>query len=755
VRRIGAFAVRFRYPIVGVWIAAAALSTLLLPSLSSVVNPDTSSFLPASEPSQTAARLAAPFQPPSAGTVTLVFARADGKLGSADLAAIGDAEAAVGKVDHVVGVRDDGVSSDGQAARAQVSTSVPPSGQAAEDTTDAIRDALDRAGLPAGLSAHATGKMAVNTDTAAHDSKADRRTEELTNLVVFVMLILVFGSILAPIVTLLPAVLVLLGGGALIGELSQHGWFDVSSVARTLFTVLVIGAGTDYGLFLILRMREEMEAGHDAHEAVRRSMAKVGESIATSGGIVILALLSLLLASFGLYYGMGPTLAIGVALLLLGGLTLMPALLAILGGRVFWPRRLKPGVERKSAWARIGATVVRRPGTALAAGGVLFAALAACAAGFHSAGFAGTSDGPSGSDSAQGSALLTQHFPSSAQNPTTVVLTFDRSLWDDPTPLQAAERSLEGSHLFAVVNGPLPADAPASQAQQLTALHAKLGDPAALPVEQPAGTGLTEQQYEGYRSLAQFVSADGRTAQLYTSLSAGPADTAPAKDAVPAVRAAADAAGEAAKATAVGVGGLAPGSYDVSSVSRHDLARIVPLVLVLIGVLLAVALRSLVAPLYLIVSVALSYFAALGIAVALFDWIGDSDGLNFVLPFLMFIFLMALGEDYNILVMTRIREEVAEHELRSAIATAMRATGTSVTSAGIVLAATFAVAGIVGSTSQVRQLSTAISLGVLLDTFLVRTLLVPAVAVLLGRWNWWPSKLSAPPVDAAPAAAGD
>jgi len=151
-----------------------------------------------------------------------------------------------------------------------------------------------------------------------------------------------------------------------------------------------------------------------------------------------------------------------------------------------------------------------------------------------------------------------------------------------------------------------------------------------------------------------------------------------------------------------------------------------------------------VAPLHLLVSVALSYVAALGLAVVLFAWIGGADGLNFVLPFLMFIFVMALGEDYNILVMTRIREEAQRRPLREAVTTALHATGTSVTSAGLVLAATFGVAAISGATSPVRELTTAISLGILMDTFLVRTLLVPSTVAVLGRWNWWPSKLARP-----------
>lgn len=188
--------------------------------------------------------------------------------------------------------------------------------------------------------------------------------------------------------------------------------------------------------------------------------------------------------------------------------------------------------------------------------------------------------------------------------------------------------------------------------------------------------------------------------------------------------------------------GQAPGAYDVSAVSAGDLARIVPVVMPLIAILLVLVLRSLVAPLYLVASVALSYAAALGLAVLIVMRVGGDAGLNFVLPFLMFVFLMALGSDYNILVMTRIREESMERPLREAIAAALTATGSTVTAAGLILAATFAVVGVTGSSDQVRQLGVGIAVGVLLDTFLVRTLLVPSLAMLLGRRNWWPSSLA-------------
>jgi len=207
-------------------------------------------------------------------------------------------------------------------------------------------------------------------------------------------------------------------------------------------------------------------------------------------------------------------------------------------------------------------------------------------------------------------------------------------------------------------------------------------------------------------------------------------------------------------ATASGVAGEAAGIYDVSSTSNHDLRTVIPIAIAVIGVLLALVMRSLVAPLYLIVSVALSYLAALGLCVLLFQIIVGDGGLTFLLPFLMFLFLLALGEDYNILVMTRIREEAHHLPLRDAVRKAIGVTGSTVTSAGLVLAGTFAVFAIVGSRgsggSQFRDLGAGLSIGILMDTFLVRTLLVPSTVALLGRWNWWPSKLGDREIEATP-----
>jgi putative drug exporter of the RND superfamily len=303
---------------------------------------------------------------------------------------------------------------------------------------------------------------------------------------------------------------------------------------------------------------------------------------------------------------------------------------------------------------------------------------------------------------------------------------------------------------------------------QYTELHAALGPAGALPAVSPAHSVVPAIGYQIYRATSNYVAPDGTVVQFSTGLRAGDPATTAAMNAVPSIRAETAAVARSVGATASGVGGEAPALYDISSISNSDLKHIIPVAIVAIGILLALVLRSVVAPLYLIASVGISYLAALGLAVLIFIKIGSSGGLVFFMPFLMFIFLLALGEDYNILVMTRIREEAHAHQLRDAVRLALSRTGTTVTSAGLVLAGTFLVLTLVAGSgsggSQIRDIGLGLALGVLMDTFLVRTLLVPSTVVLLGRWNWWPSPMCrsdhsqtlaapAPPAPAPPAPA--
>jgi RND superfamily putative drug exporter len=480
---------------------------------------------------------------------------------------------------------------------------------------------------------------------------------------------------------------------------------------------------------------------------VEHALVRVGESITASAGTVILALLTLLLASFGIYHDLGIPLAIGVAVILLAGLTLLPALLAIFGKAAFWPTRVAAGEARDGAWGAIAARLVRRPALTLAAGVLLFGALAVAALGYHSSGFGGAASAPKGSDAAAGNALVARHFPQSSANPANLIFRYRTPAWDNPAQVAVAEASLRASGEFTALQGPLSPNGTTLSPAAYARLHARLGNPLKLASTRPAAdSDVDTVQYNAYRSSSAFVGAGGQVIQFEASLRAGGQQSTAALNATPRIRSVVTQAASRSGATASGVAGEAAALYDVSTTSNNDLLNIVPVAIVAIAVLLAIVLRSLIAPLYLIVSVAFSYLAALGVSTLIFIDIAGDSGLTFILPFLMFIFLLALGEDYNILVMTRIREEAKALPLKQAVIRAVGRTGSTVTSAGLVLAGAFGVLAVVAgssaSGSQVRAIGFGLAIGILMDTFVVRSLLVPATVTLLGRWNWWPSQMS-------------
>jgi RND superfamily putative drug exporter len=390
---------------------------------------------------------------------------------------------------------------------------------------------------------------------------------------------------------------------------------------------------------------------------------------------------------------------------------------------------------------------VQHPVPTLLIGLVVFGALASGVAFYKPAGFGGATSAPAHTEAALADELIAVHFPHASSNPTNLIFEYPKSVWDDPSVLVSAEQSLEASGQFLSIDGPLsPAGAPLSPAQ-LQQLHGRFGSPKNLSPIPPKGVPLA--LYEEYRAEALFVSASGRIVQFEAGLKAGNGNpgATEALDAVPLIRTVVAKAALVSGAIANGVAGEAPALYDISATSDSDLVHIIPLAVIAIAILLALVLRSAVAPFYLIASVVLSYLAALGLASFVFIVLGHSGGLTFLLPFLMFIFLLALGEDYNILVMTRIREEAHDHTLKEAVVRAVAVTGPVITSAGLVLAGTFAVLTYAGSSgsggAQIRDIGTGLAAGILMDTFLVRTLLVPSTVALLGRWNWWPGRVEA------------
>jgi RND superfamily putative drug exporter len=790
---IGRFSIRFRWLMALVWIIGAVAAVHFLPSLSSVTQSDNTKFLPANAPVEKATQLAAPLGPTNLVPIPVVAARSTGPLTAADTAAIARLQGelkTVSSVRHVVdlGTSQPTATNPGQAEQLLVlAAQFGGSNQnAAVALVDGLRAKIASAGLPAGLSAHLAGSLAVEVDQQKANGNQGGRLQNLSALFIIVLLVLIFRSLTLALTTLIPAFMSVLISGPLVAEAAHHG-LQVSPIAQLLMIVLVLGAGTDYGLFLVFRVREQLRlASHDggprdthaegglfralradlrrprdpARAAIVVAVTRVGESITFSAATVIAAVLTLLIATFSFYADLGVPFAIAIGVTLIAALTLLPALLSIrlslLGVKrtlfksMFGRPKLLPwdiqGTGRAGIWGSVAGRIVRQPIPTLVIGLVFFGALAVGVSGYKAGGFGGSTTPPAGSDSAAGQAQLTRYFPQSSANPTQLVLRFSQPVWDNPAELATATRQLRASKLFTQVTGPLNPVGVMLTPTQFAELHAALGPSKGLPATEPAGSKVPKIGYEIYRATGNYVSLDGRTVLFSVGLAAGDPGSTAALNAIPTIRAQTTSVANAVHANASGVAGEAPALYDISSISNSDLKRIIPVAILVIGLLLAMVLRSLVAPLYLIASVGISYLAALGLSVLLFIKLGGTGGLVFFLPFLMFIFLLALGEDYNILVMTRIREEAHKLPLRQAVTKAVSATGTTVTSAGMVLAGTFLVLALVGGTgkagsSQVLDIGVALAVGILMDTFLVRTLLVPSTVVLLGRWNWWPAKL--------------
>ena len=734
--------VKLRWWVIAVWIIGTLVAMHLLPNLSNSINNNNSAFLPNGVPSATANNLDNAFSDSSGPTVNVVVHADRGKLTNLDQEAISRDMALLGKINGVTQVRSPQISQDGTTANITVQTSLSGYGQRASNLITSVEDTFRETDAPSGLTFYTAGALASQVASNATSAGMGGETQLLAIVFVLLLLLLVFRAVLAPLVTLLPAVLVVQLASAIVAELASHGVMQVSEITQLLMIILIIGAGTDYGLFLVFRTREELRAGRSPSGAVEVAMARVGEPITFSAGTVIAAALCLLLATFGFYSGLALPLAIGIGVTLLAGLTLLPAILAVLGRAVFWPSVPKAGGLKLGVWGRVAVQVIRRPLITLLAGIVVFGSLAVVATGYRASGFGGGTNAPSGSTVAKGNALLASHYPRASANPQLLLFRFRNSLWSHPQEITAIEQTVAAdTSMFSSTLGPIDINGTTIPLAQVVAAHvaeskARLaGSLSKLPA-----AVMALNQAEG-----AFISANGKTLRLFASLTAGGPLSNAAMNAMPAVRAEVSRIGRRFGAVSDGVFSDAAVFYDINTTSNRDLLTIIPVVVVVIAILLALVLRSLVAPLYLIISVVISYLAALGMAVLIFMHIQHQYGLSFFLPFLMFLFLLALGEDYNILVMTRIREESQKLPLREAVAKAIGATGTTVTSAGLILAGTFAtlVLAAAGSPSsgEINAIGLGLAIGILMDTFLVRTLLIPSTVVILGRYNWWPSKL--------------
>ncbi len=748
----GRFVVRHKIAVIASWTLIAITCVFFMPSIGNAINSNDASLLPSSAPSVKALKLAKTFGAENFSTVLVVVHQGGEPITARQEVYLTKVRSAIAHLSQVQNVVDAGASSDGQAHLFIVESSASLfSSQNTASLVEKLNSVCQRLSKGTSLQIDVAGEIADTVAAQiANQSKANE-VEDISTILILLLLLVVFRSLLAPVLIFLPAAIAVIISQRLVAELPGAG-IQISDLTQILLIALVLGAGTDYGLFLGLRVREELRKSIEFHDAIVIAIRRVGESIAFSALTVMFALLCLLLAKFGMYQSLGIPLALSVGVMLLAGLTLTPALLALIGPRMFWPSRVggKQGVEyrvsQRNIWYKTAKRVVQRPAITLLVGVAGFGSLAYLASYSKPAGTEGALSAPSNSTAYIGDQAFTKHWPGVSESPTAIVVKLRNSIWNNAADLDEIASKLAQSKLFVSTLGPLnPIGLPLTTTQLLSD-HAILGPANQLANIEPKNDYVAPLQYEMYQATSQFISPDGRTIQFEASLSGGPPLSTGALRQIPKLRALVNELGHKYGAVSTGVTGQTAAVYDVSVVSGSDFWRVVPVVILVIALLLGLMLKSIVAPLYLVASVTLSLFATLGVAVIIFMDIKHQGGVFFILPFTLFIFLLALGEDYNILLMSRIRDESTKGNLREAIVRALGSTGSTISSAGLVMAGTFAVLAFSGdpgsSNAEVEQVGLILAIGILMDTFLVRSILVPSVVALLGRWNWWPSKLS-------------
>ena len=542
------------------------------------------------------------------------------------------------------------------------------------------------------LTTHVTGFGGIFADLFGAFGSIDSTLLTTTLLVVSIILIIVYRSPLLWILPLFSAITALSVAGTIVYYAAKADLLDLNGQSQGILSVLVLGAATDYALLLIARYREELHHHESRYDAMKVSLRGVFEPILASGSTVIAGLLVLLLSDLSGNRGLGPVGAIGVAVSMITVLTFLPALLVVFGRWIFWPKipRFDDVDEQLSGtWAKIGNAVERNPKRIWISTALLLVIFAGFSFTLKADGLANTEAFTKRTDSVIGLEKLGEHFPSGEGSPveivvkqndvdraTTALLTVDNVAFVEPV---VAGQKIPGA--------PTP------------------------PIKVVDGQVL-----------------------LNATLKVAP-DSVEARNTIPLIR---DAVHAIDKDILVG-GGTAV-QFDTDVASRHDNRVIIPVVLIIIGIILGLLLRSILAAALLLLTVVLSFMATLGVCQLVFENVFGFKGADASFPLFTFIFLVALGIDYNIFLMTRVREESLKIGTRKGVIKGLTVTGGVITSAGIVLAATFAVLGVLPLVF-LAQLGFAVAFGVLLDTIIVRSLLVPALVHVIGPKIWWPSKM--------------
>ncbi|MER5863417.1 MMPL family transporter [Kitasatospora sp. NPDC002040] len=652
--------------------------------LSEVSTNDGAAFLPRSAESTEVARLAARFQTGATLPVVIVWESRDGRVDAARQQGAEQAVRAAAAVNGATGQASPVLTSaDGAALQAVVQLRA----DLGKGTADSVREIRELAAAVPGSVAGVAGPAALQADLSGAFAGIDGLLVGVALGVVLVILLAVYRSLLLPLLVILGAVFALGVACAVVYVLADHGVVRVDGQVQGLLSILVIGAATDYALLLSARFREELGVQGDRFAAMRTAWRRSVEPIAASGATVALGLLVLLLSDLTNNQALGPVGAIGIVCAVLSALTFLPAALVLLGRAAYWPSRPPAGEAARAhgVWRRVAAVVAHRPRATWA---LSLAALVACAA------FAPLLDarGVPQSElfvkeqpSVAAQRLLSAHFPGGSGNPA-VLLTgaagADR--------VAAAAAAVPGVAAVRPYTGGAPTG-PAREVDGLVRLDATLADPA----DSDAAVRTVQRLRDAVHAVP---GADAR------------------------------------------VGGYTAQQYDTRTTARHDRTVIVPAVLLCILAVLVLLLRSLLAPLLLAATVALSYLATLGVSALVFPHVFGFAATDPSVPLYGYVFLVALGVDYNIFLMTRIREESSVHGTREGVLRGLTATGGVITSAGVVLAATFAALGVI-PLAFLAQIAFIVAFGVLLDTLLVRSLLVPALVYDLGNRVWWPAQL--------------
>lgn len=691
--------------VIVVWLAIAAVGGPYFGKVSEVSTNDQTSFLPASADATKVQERSSEFRQESGAPAIIVLER-DGGMSSSDLSAAEDLATQLGDRDDVESVSPVIPSADGDAVEIVATlTTAADTGDAVEAIRTDVQDAL-----PAGVGGSVTGPAGFTADLTEAFAGIDGLLLGVALAAVFVILIIVYRSPLLPILVLGTATFALCASILVVWWLAKAGIVTVNGQVQGILSILVIGAATDYALLYAARFREALRDHRTGWGATKAALQGSLEPILASGGTVIVGVLCLLLSDLNSNKALGPVAAIGIAFSLLAALSLLPALLLAFRRAAFWPLRpaygsahpVLTGPEARGVWARVGRLVAKRSRVVWIVCTVGLLAMGTGLVGLKADGVPQSDLVIGASQARDGQDVLADHFPGGSGSPAQVI---------------GSERDLD-----ALVDA-------------VTAVDGVDGVVAAAE-DAPSGTVPVTSDTSSAGGVAAAEPTVSRGDVLLEATLSDPADSDAAEQTVRDLRTAV----ERVDPDAV-VGGVTATAVDTNDTGIRDRTLIIPVVLVVILLILMLLLRSIVAPLVLIGSVIVSFAAALGVGALVFDHVFHFPGADPSVPLYSFVFLVALGVDYNIFLMTRVREESLQHGPHEGVLRGLGVTGGVITSAGVVLAATFAALGVIPILFLV-QIAFVVAFGVLLDTIVVRSLLVPALAYDLGRRAWWPSRLS-------------